>query len=106
MSKKSKSDESIESSDGAINAAGALETNVCETAPMTSVTIEMNMELAEELKRITGKAPLPDAVRVALSAGMAVLRSSPSTQEQAVDTLFKATEEDFRNAMKLNSPGR
>lgn len=106
MSKKSKQDESIESSDGAFNPARALETEVCETAPMTSVTIEMHMELAEELKRITGKASLLDAVRIALRTGMTALHKSPSNQEQAVDALFKATKEDMRKVMKLNSPGR
>ena len=106
MSKKSKSDESIDSPDGPINAARALATDGCETALMPSITIEMSMELADELRRVTGKSSLRDAVRIALRAGMAVLRSSPSTQEQAVDALFKATKEDMRKVMKLNSPGR
>lgn len=107
MSKKSKTGESLEPLGDAVPSDQSIGIVPREMAPMASITIEIDAEFAEELIRMTGMASLDDAAPFALRAGIGVLQAySFSTQKKAVDALFKATKDDFRRTMKLNSPGR
>ncbi len=106
MSKKHRADKSSDVSRDAPASENSDAMEVHEPVPPLSVTIEVDAEFAAALLRVTGQASLREAVLIATREGFRRLSvECSSTQKQAIDALFRATEDDFRRVMKVNGAG-
>lgn len=76
------------------------------TAPLP-VGLEVDRAEAEALMVATGAASMGDAVALAFRAGVTALNAEAACpQRRAVEALFRATPDEIRQVMKLNSAGR
>lgn len=104
MSNRSRADTSPDVSGGTPASEKSDGIEVHEAPPFLSVTIDVETEFAAALLRVTGQASLDEAALVAIREGLTVLSAEcSSTQKQAVDALFRATEEDFRRVMRVDA---